>query len=164
MDPEIKTSKIYLCAISCQREHTSCHKDITLCIIHPSIWKSSFSPNPCSSCHSHIQWSVPPKITTNHPNEKRDGTEREIGKERARERERGKGEREKSDREGRETEGESEERGREREEKGGREREGETEREGEGEGRSEREVKEGKGEREERERGSERKSRRERRD
>ncbi len=32
-------------------------KDITLCIIHQSIWKSSSSPNPCSSCHSHIQWS-----------------------------------------------------------------------------------------------------------
>ncbi len=26
-------------------------KYITLCIIHPSIWKSSSSPNPCSSCH-----------------------------------------------------------------------------------------------------------------
>jgi hypothetical protein len=51
-------------------------KYVSWCNIHPSIWKSSSSPNPCSSCHSHIQWSVPPKIATNQPNEKRDGGER----------------------------------------------------------------------------------------
>ncbi len=56
-------------------------KDITLCIIHPSIWKSSSSPNPFSSCHSHIQWSVPPKIAINQPNENRDGGEREKERE-----------------------------------------------------------------------------------
>jgi hypothetical protein len=66
-------------------------KYITSCIIHPSIWKSSSSPNPCSSCHSHIQRSVPPKITTNQPNEKRDGGEKERESERERERERERG-------------------------------------------------------------------------
>jgi hypothetical protein len=60
-------------------------KYITLSIIHPSIWKSSSSPNPRSSCHSQIQWSAPPKIATNQPNEKRDGGDRKIGRERKRE-------------------------------------------------------------------------------
>jgi hypothetical protein len=106
-------------------------KYITLCIIHPSIWKSSSSPNPCSSCHSHIKWSVPPKITTNQPNEKRDRGERKTGKERERERERE-----------RESEGEGEgERGKREIE---RTREGWKEREegkgGEGEGGKEREI------------------------
>jgi hypothetical protein len=64
-------------------------KDIQLCIIHPSIWKSS--SNPCSSCHSHIQWSIPPEITANQPNEKRYGGERKIGRERERGKERERG-------------------------------------------------------------------------
>ncbi len=58
----------YISTPSCQCERPSVIKYITLSIIHPSNWKSSSSPNPCSSCHSHIQWSVPSEIT-NQPNE-----------------------------------------------------------------------------------------------
>jgi hypothetical protein len=89
-------------------------KYITLCIIHSSIWKSSSYPNPSSSCDSHIQSSVPPKITTNRSIEKREGEERKIGRKREEQgRERG------GEREG-EREGERQkqrERGKERERK-----------------------------------------------
>jgi hypothetical protein len=86
-------------------------KYITLCIIHPSTWKYSSSLNPCSSCHSHTQWSVPPKITTNQQKEKRHGGEKKFERE---EREKGRGREKGEKREGGEREGE---RGREREER-----------------------------------------------
>ncbi len=64
MESEIKTSKKYISGPSLVNQNIHpVIKYIWLCVIHPSIWKSSSSPNPCSSCHSHIQWSVPPKIT-----------------------------------------------------------------------------------------------------